>query len=92
MRRSGQQPAPATWIVDQEEDIVGDQRDNRSLGTPLTRRDAVVLGLTVAGATLAVASPRPTFAATLRQATPAASAPADQADTIVAIARDTMEN
>ena len=67
------------------------QRTTRCLAIPLTRRDAVAKGLTLAGGTLAVASARPAFAATLRQATPVAGQPADRAAAIVAIARDIME-
>jgi CubicO group peptidase (beta-lactamase class C family) len=44
-----------------------------------------------AGGTLAAASARPAFAATVRQATPVASAPGDRAAAIVALARDIME-
>jgi CubicO group peptidase (beta-lactamase class C family) len=69
---------------------VNDQSDNRSFGTPLTRRKAVTIGVALAGGTVAAASARPAFAATLRQATPVAGQPGDRAEAIVAIARDIM--
>ena len=49
------------------------------------------MGLTLAGGTLATAAPRPAFAAPLRQATPVATPPGDQAEAIVAIAREIMD-
>jgi CubicO group peptidase (beta-lactamase class C family) len=64
---------------------------NRGLTTPLTRRAAVVMGLTLAHGTLAAASAQPAFAAPRRQATPVAGQPGDQAAAIVAIARDIMD-
>ena len=70
---------------------MNDQSDNRSFGTPLTRRKAVTMGVALAGGTVAAASARPAFAATLRQATPVAGQPGDRAEAIVAIARDIME-
>jgi CubicO group peptidase (beta-lactamase class C family) len=70
---------------------VNDQSDNRSFGTPLTRRKAVTMGVALAGGTVAVASARPAFAATLRQSTPVAGQPGDRAEAIVAIARDIMD-
>ena len=69
-------------IAEQEEDVVRDQLDLRSVGTPLTRRDTVAMGLALAGGTLTAGSVRPTSAAPLRQATPVA---------VLAIARDIME-
>src|SRR3954471_15320719 len=48
------------------------------------------MGLALAGGALGAGSARPAFAATLRQATPVASAPSDQASAIVALARDIM--
>jgi CubicO group peptidase (beta-lactamase class C family) len=65
--------------------------EDRGLGTGLTRREAVTMGLALAGGTLAAASARPVFATPLRQATPVATAAGDQAEAIVAIARDIME-
>ena len=67
------------------------QRTDRGLATPLTRRAAVAMGLTLANGMLAATSAQPAFAATLRQATPVASTPGDQAEAIVAIAREIME-
>src|SRR5215204_2058484 len=58
---------------------------------PVTRREAVRLGLALAGGTLATASTRPAFATSLRQATPMTVPPGDRAEAIVAIARDIME-
>src|SRR5215210_4652953 len=87
----GRQPAPATSIVEPEEDVVSDPHDVRGLGEPVTRREVVTLGLALAGGTLATASTRPAFATSLRQATPMAGQPGDQAEAIVAIARDIME-
>ena len=69
---------------------MNDQSDNRSFGTPLTRRKAVTMGVALAGGTVAAASARPAVAATLRQATPVAGQPGDRAEAIVAIARDIM--
>ena len=88
---SGRQPAPATSIVEPEEDVVSDPHDDRGLGGPVTRREAVRLGLALAGGTLATASTRPAFATSLRQATPMTVPPGDRAEAIVAIARDIME-
>jgi CubicO group peptidase (beta-lactamase class C family) len=88
---SGRQPAPATSIVELEEDVVSDPHDDRGLGGPVTRREAVSLGLALAGGTLATASTRPAFATSLRQATPMAGQPGDRAEAIVAIAQDIME-
>ncbi len=65
------------------------QANDRNLGAVLTRRDAVKMGLAAAG-TLGAGRIGQTAAAPLRQATPAASAPEDQAEAIVAIARETM--
>src|SRR5215207_8889267 len=77
--------------VEQKEVVVSVPRTNRGLATPLTRRAAVAMGLTLAGGTLTAASAQPAFAAPLRQATPGATPPGDQAAAIVAIARDIME-
>ena len=49
------------------------------------------MGLALAGGTLGAGPARPAFAAPLRQATPVAGPPGDQAEAIVAIARDIME-
>ncbi len=57
--------------------------------TPFTRRAALALGIALAGGALATSAPRPAFATSLRQATPA-DLPADQAEAIVALARDIM--
>jgi CubicO group peptidase (beta-lactamase class C family) len=69
---------------------MGDCQADRTRGTSLTRRGAVSTGLVLAGGVLAGGSSRPSAAAPLRQATPAAGAPEDQAERIVAIARDEM--
>jgi CubicO group peptidase (beta-lactamase class C family) len=72
---------------------VSDLHDDRGMGRPLTRRTAVTMGLALAsGGALGAGPARSAFAATLRQATPVTSAPGDQAEAIVAIARDIMEN
>jgi CubicO group peptidase (beta-lactamase class C family) len=60
------------------------------LATPLTRRDAIGLGFALAGGTLAAGSPLPAAATPQRQATPVATPAGDQAEAIVAIARDIM--
>jgi CubicO group peptidase (beta-lactamase class C family) len=74
-----------------EDDMMHDQVDDRGFTTPLTRRAAVALGISLAaGGTLTAGTTRPASASSLRQATPA-SAPTDRAAAIVAIARDTME-
>jgi CubicO group peptidase (beta-lactamase class C family) len=78
-------------FVDQKEVAVSVHRTNRSTATPLTRRNTVAMGLTLASGALTAASPRPAFAATLRQSTPVAGQPGDRAEAIVAIARDIME-
>ena len=70
---------------------MSDQVEDRILGTGLTRRDALTMGLALAGGTLAAASARPVFAMPSRQATPVATAPGDDAAAIVAIARGIME-
>jgi CubicO group peptidase (beta-lactamase class C family) len=68
-----------------------DQRADRGLGVPLTRREAVGMGFTLAtGGILIAGSARSAYAAPRRQATPA-SAPGDHAEAIVAIARDIMD-
>src|SRR5215210_2908740 len=77
--------------VEQKEVVVSVPRTPRGLATPLTRRAAVAMGLTLAGGALATASARPVFATPSRQATPVATAPIDDAAAIVAIARDIMD-
>ena len=70
---------------------MSDQVDDRGFGSPVTRRAAVTVGLALAsGGTLATGSARPASATPLRQATPVAGAPGDQAEDIVAIAREAM--
>jgi CubicO group peptidase (beta-lactamase class C family) len=49
------------------------------------------MGLTLASGALTAASARPAFAATLQQATPVPGQPGDQAEAVVAIAREIME-
>ena len=85
-----QQAAPVPSSTEQE-DVVSDQVDDRSIGRPLTRRTAVTMGLTLAGGMLGARPARPAFAATRRQATPMVGAPGDQAEAIIATARDIME-
>jgi CubicO group peptidase (beta-lactamase class C family) len=70
---------------------VSDQTDHRSVGTALTRREAVTMGLALAGGAVVAGSARPAGAAPLRQATPVANGAGDQAEAIVAIARDIMD-
>ncbi|MDQ3659529.1 MAG: beta-lactamase family protein, partial [Actinomycetota bacterium] len=78
-------------IVEQEEDVVGDQHADRGFTTPFTRRTAVTMGLTfAAGGTLVAATARPVLAAPMRQATPAVSPTSDHAAGIIALARDIM--
>jgi CubicO group peptidase (beta-lactamase class C family) len=79
--------------AEQKEAVVSDLQEveDRGLGTGLTRREAVAMGLALAGGTLAAASARPVFATPLRQATPVAGAAGDQAEAIVAIARNIMD-
>jgi CubicO group peptidase (beta-lactamase class C family) len=48
------------------------------------------MALALAGGALGAGPARPAFAASLRQATPVATAPGDQAEAIVALARDVM--
>src|SRR4051794_38068730 len=64
-------------------------RGDRCFATPLTRRDAIGVGVALASGTLAAGSPH-RAAATLRpQATPA-TPPGNQAEAVVAIAREIM--
>jgi len=69
---------------------VGDHDDDHGLGRQLTRRETVTMALALAGGALGAGPARPAFAASLRQATPVATAPGDQAEAIVALARDIM--
>ena len=86
-----QQPARAASIAEHEEVVVSDQHDGWGFGASLTRREAVTMGLALAaGGTLAAGQAKPAHAAPRRQATPAASPPGDQAEAIVALARDAM--
>jgi CubicO group peptidase (beta-lactamase class C family) len=77
-------------IAEQEEHAVSDQTDHRSVGAALTRREAVTMGIVLAGGAVVAGSGRPADAAPLRQATPVANGAGDQAEAIVAIARDIM--
>ncbi|HZG69613.1 MAG TPA: serine hydrolase domain-containing protein [Herpetosiphonaceae bacterium] len=67
------------------------QRADRGFATSFTRRDAIAMGLTLAGGTLAAASARPAFTTPVRQSTPVAGARGDDADAIVGLARDIMD-
>jgi CubicO group peptidase (beta-lactamase class C family) len=80
-------------LSEPEESTVSDLQEveDRGFGTPLTRRDAVTMGLALAGGTLAAGSARSVSAAALRQATPVPGAPGDQAEAIIAIARDIVD-
>jgi CubicO group peptidase (beta-lactamase class C family) len=69
---------------------VSDQVEDRGVGTGWTRREAITMGLALAGGTLAATSARSASATPMRQATPVATSPGDQAEAIVAIARDLM--
>src|SRR5215204_5579115 len=74
------QPARALSIAEQEEHAVSNQTDHRSGGAALTRRDAVTMGLALAGAAAIAGSTRPADAAPGRQATPVAGTPGDHAE------------
>jgi CubicO group peptidase (beta-lactamase class C family) len=65
--------------------------EDQGSGITLTRREAVTMGLALAGGTLAAGSARSASAAVLRQATPVAAAQGDDAGAIVALARDIMD-
>jgi CubicO group peptidase (beta-lactamase class C family) len=65
--------------------------EDRENGTPLTRREVVAVGLALASGTLAAGSVRPADAAPRRQATPVVGTPGDQAEAIIAIAREIMD-
>jgi CubicO group peptidase (beta-lactamase class C family) len=85
-----EQPARVTSIAEQKEDVVGDPRDHRGLGAFWTRREAVAMGLSLASGTLAAGPVHPAAASPRRQATPVTEPPGDQAEAIVALARETM--
>jgi CubicO group peptidase (beta-lactamase class C family) len=70
---------------------VGDLDDDHGLGRRLTRRETVTTGLALAGGALGGGPARPAFAAALRQATPVATAPGEQAEAIIALTRDIMQ-
>ena len=71
--------------------MVSDQVQDRGYGTALTRRDALTMGLALASGAVIGGSARPAYAAPLRQATPVAGTLGDQAEAILAIARDIMD-
>src|SRR3954447_5173265 len=89
--RSGATACSGRIDAAQKEATVSDQVEDRGSGTGLTRREAVTMGLALAGGALSAASARRVFATPSRQATPVASAPGDQVETIVNIARDIMD-
>ncbi|MDQ3695827.1 MAG: beta-lactamase family protein [Chloroflexota bacterium] len=63
----------------------------RGFGAPMTRREALGMGITLAaGGTMIPATSGAAAAETLRQATPAGT-PADRAEAIIAIAREMMD-
>jgi CubicO group peptidase (beta-lactamase class C family) len=76
-------------MAGQKEDGVRDHPAARRFGTPLTRREAMAMGLTLTAGGVAIAGTARAAAAPRRQATPA-SGSTDRADAIVAIARDIM--
>jgi CubicO group peptidase (beta-lactamase class C family) len=85
-------PAPAMSSAEEEGNLVTYQDDDQGMGRPLTRRNAVTMGITLAaGGVLAAGPARSSSAATLRQATPAAGAADDQAAATIALVRDIME-
>ena len=78
-------------MVAEEEDVVRDQRKDRSVGKALTRRAAVTMGLTLAvGGMSATGSIRRASATARHQGTPEASTAGDRAEAIVALTRDVM--
>jgi CubicO group peptidase (beta-lactamase class C family) len=79
-------------LSEPEEDVVSDLQEveDRVLGTAMTRREAVTMGLAVAGGAVIAGSARPSYAAPLREATPVAGTAGDQAAAILTIARDIM--
>jgi CubicO group peptidase (beta-lactamase class C family) len=80
-------------LSEPEEDVVSDLQavEDRGLGAGLTRREAVTMGLALAGGAVIAGSAPPAHAAPLHQATPVAGATGDQAEAILAIARDIMD-
>ena len=60
-------------MAGQKEDAVSVQRADRGFTTPFSRRDAIGIGVALAGGTLAAGSPHRASATPLRQATPVAS-------------------
>jgi CubicO group peptidase (beta-lactamase class C family) len=77
-------------MAGQKEDAVSVQRAGRGFTTSLTRRDAVGIGVALVSGTLAAGSSQRAAATLRRQATPAATQPGDQAEAVVAIAREIM--
>jgi CubicO group peptidase (beta-lactamase class C family) len=70
---------------------VRDQREDRSFGLAVTRREAVAMGIALAASGMSTAgSIREVSAVARRQGTPEAGAPDDRAEAIVALARDVM--
>jgi hypothetical protein len=80
-------------LSEPEESTVSELQEveDQGSGITLTRREAVTMGLALAGGTLAAGSARSASAAVLRQATPVPGTPGDQAEAIIAIARDIMD-
>jgi CubicO group peptidase (beta-lactamase class C family) len=80
-------------LSEPEESTVSELQEveDQGSGITLTRREAVTMGLALAGGTLAAGSARSASAAVLRQATPVAAAQGDDAGAIVALARDIMD-
>jgi hypothetical protein len=75
------QSARTASLVAQEEDVVGDQCEDRGSAKGLTRREAVTVGLALAtGGVGALGSTRRVSAVARRQGTPAAGAPVDHAE------------
>ena len=86
-----QQATRAISIVEHEENVVSDRHADWGLGTALTRRRAITMGLALAsGGALTTGPDGLAAAASLRQATPAARAPGDQAAAIIDLAREVM--
>ena len=78
-------------MIAEEEDVVRDQRKDRSVGKALTRRAAVTMGLTLAvGGMSATNSIRRASATARHQGTPEASTAGDRPEAIVALTRDVM--
>ena len=66
------------------------ERHGQDVASSLTRRDAITLGLALAGGTLTAGSARPAAAAPRSQATPVASPTGDHAEAILALVGDAM--